>query len=608
MVRDKGNIKVSDFVIDFLSQKGIRDVFMLSGGGAMHLIDSLGRHPDVNYICNHHEQASSMSAEAYWRVSGIPGVALVTTGPAGTNAITGVMCSWTDSVPMLILSGQAKSTALVGDTGLRQLGVHEANITKIVDSITKYSVTIMDAGEVEYHLEKALFLCRSGRPGPVWIDIPLDVQGAIINPNENRKFDPMLEFPDISPKPSSSQISQLKEWILEAKRPVFLAGHGIKLASLEEKFRVFIEKMNIPVALTKNAFDLLEDDHSLLAGQVGIYGQRAGNFAIQNSDLLICLGTRLSSPVTGYEVDLFAREARVVVVEIDEAELEHSLIKIDLPICSDLPNFFDEFDSQTKDVTWKYYNEWCNNILHWREVFPNFTDFMRNCTDYVDPYYFFEVLSESIDSSVSLVWDQGATFYCSTVAFKVKKGQKAFSNGGFTPMGYGLPAAIGACYAGNLADTVCVHGDGGLQLNVQELQTIRHNNLPIKIFIFNNEGYLSIKQTQQAYFDGFLVGSDPSSGVSCPDTVELSKGYGIPAKRIRNAVNIKGKILEVMKTPGPMVIDVMIDPFQSIEPRVSSRQLPDGRMRSNPLEDMSPLLDRDMLKKEMIIPLISDAE
>ena len=608
MRKSKDSIKVSDFVINFLSKKGVKDVFMLSGGGAMHLIDSLGRHPKMNYICNHHEQASSMAAEAYWRISGIPGVALVTTGPAGTNAITGVMCSWTDSIPMFVLSGQAKSTALIADTGLRQLGVHEADITKLVDSITKYAVTVMDPSEIEYHLEKAFFLCKSGRPGPVWIDVPLDIQGVIIDPKKNKKFNPVLEFPDISPKPSSGQISQLKKWILESKRPVFLVGYGIKLASLEEDFRVFIEKMNIPVALTKNAFDFIEDAHPLLAGQVGTYGQRSGNFAIQNSDLLICLGTRLSSPVTGYEADLFARQARVVVVDIDKAELEHSLIKIDLPIYSDLPNFFNEFNSQTEGTTWSVYKEWRKKVSHWREVFPNVTDFMRNRTDYVDPYYFYEVLSENIDASTSLVWDQGATFYCSTVAFKVKKGQKAFSNGGFTPMGYGLPAAIGACYANNLATTICVNGDGGLQLNVQELQTIRHNNLPIKIFIFNNEGYLSIKQTQQAYFDGFLVGSDPSSGVSCPDTIKLSEGYGIPSRRIHNASNIKNDIIEIMKTPGPMVIDLMIDPFQIIEPRVASKQLSDGSMRSNPLEDMSPLLDRDLLEKEMIIPLVSNEE
>lgn len=594
-------IRISDYIIGRIADEGVRHIFMVSGGGGMFLIDSLGHRDDIQFICNHHEQASSMAAEAYWRMTGKPGVALVTTGPAGTNAITGLMCAWTDSIPMLVLSGQVKSNSLIGNTGLRQRGVHEANITHIVSSITKYAVTITDPTEVAYHIEKALFLCRNGRPGPVWIDVPLDIQGAMINPAAFKLFDPVAECLAIVPAPQSVQIDQLMSWLVDAERPVILAGYGIKLAGLEERFRGFADQLGVPVTLTKNAFELLHHDHPLLAGQVGTYGQRSGNFAIQNSDLLICLGTRLCNPVVGYETDLFARGARIVDVDIDPLQLQHALVRIDLPIHAHLAPFLDQLEAALVDKELPNISAWHEKIRHWREIFPNVTTEMRACTKYVDAYYFFEVLSEEMSSDIPMVWDQGATYFCSTVAFKLKQGQRAFSNGGFTPMGYGLPAAIGAGFANDGKPLVCVHGDGGLQMNVQELQTIRHHQLPIKLFVFNNQGYLSIKHTQQAYFDSFLVGSDPSSGVSCPDTVKLAGGYDLPARRIATHDGMREAIREALAYPGPIVIDVVLDPFQKFEPRVTSYRLPDGRMRSNPLEDMSPLIDRDLFRQEMIV-------
>lgn len=599
-------MRLSDYVIERIAQEGVKHVFMVSGGGGMYLIDSLGHNKDIAYICNHHEQASAMSAEGYQRITGNIGVALVTTGPAGTNAITGVLCAWNDSIPLLMLSGQSNSKFLIGVTGLRQRGVHEADITKIVESFTKYAVTVIDEKMIRYHLEKALYLAKNGRPGPVWIDIPIDIQSKMIDPGTLVAFDPDFEFSKSDNFQEIKEISVVAELFNHAVRPVILAGYGLRLADLQKDFLGFIEKHRIPVVTTKNALDLVHDDHELLAGRIGINGQRAGNFAVQNSDLVLVLGSRLSFPTVGYATDYFAREAKIIVVDIDNTQLQCPTVNADLLINADLKKFLPQLDVALDNTLMQDLSPWIERCHHWRENYPVVLSQWKEQNDYVNPYYFFEVLSEELTAQDVLVTDQGATFYCSTVAFKVKKDQRAFTNGGFSPMGYGLPAAIGACFAHDKQRVVCAHGDGGLEMNIQELQTVVYYKLPVKLFVFNNQGYLSIKHTQKAYFDGFFVGSDADSGVTCPDSLKIADAYGIPSVRITNHQDMRSKIREVLETEGPVMVDLVLDPMQPFVPKVASERKPDGRMVSKPLEDMYPFIERDEFFSNMIVKPLSE--
>ncbi|MEI7474772.1 MAG: thiamine pyrophosphate-binding protein [bacterium] len=597
-------MRLSDYVIDFIAKQNVKHVFMVSGGGGMFLIDSLGRREDIKYICNHHEQATIMAAEGYQRITENLGVTLTTTGPAATNTLTGVLCAWNDSIPLMVISGQANSKFLIEDTGLRQRGVHEVDIVKMIESVTKYAVTVKDEKTIRYHLEKAAYLAKNGRPGPVWLDIPIDIQSKNIEVEELKGFYPEKEVDNTE----ISELKQIKELLNQAKRPVIIAGHGIKLSGMKDKFIKFIEKYNIPVVTTKIAFDLIHDSHPLLAGRFGTYGQRAGNFAVQNADLVISMGSRLCFSSVGYESNLFAREAKKVVINLDEAYFKYPTINVDLPVKANLKNFIPALNTELEVNFNGDYSKWIDKCHHWREKYPVVTAELKNQKDYVNSYYFFEVLSELMSKDDSVITDQGATFYSYTTAFKLKEGQKAFTNGGFSPMGYGLPAAIGASLAKDIGQTVCVHGDGGLQLNIQELQTMVHYHLPLKLFVFNNNGYLSIKHTQNAYFDGFLVGSDPSSGLSCPDTIKIANAYGLQNLQIFNHDDLREKIKQALELDGPAVIEVMLDPLQAFTPRVASVRKPDGRMVSSPLEDMSPLLPREEFYQEMIVEPVKEIE
>jgi len=601
-------IRLSEYVINFIAKQGVKHIFMVSGGSGMYLIDSLGHNKDVQYVCNHHEQASAMSAEGYQRITGNLGVALVTTGPAGTNAITGVGCSWNDSIPVMFISGQSNSKFLIGNTGLRQHGVHESNITKIVESITKYAVTVTDELKIRYHMEKALYLAKSGRPGPVWVDIPIDIQSKMINPNNLISFNPNEEFHrnTILKHKETPLIKTVVKCLKEAQRPIILAGHGIRLADIQLEFIKFIEKYKIPVVTTKNGFDLIYDDHELLAGRIGINGQRAGNFAVQNADLVLVLGSRLSFPTIGYTTEYFARDAKKIVVDIDDNQLKHSTIKTDLTINLDLKTFLTNINQMMENNYNNDNSKWIDKCHHWRIKYLAVPGGWKHQTMFVDSYYFFEVLSEEMNSDDILITDQGVTFYASTVAFKLKQHQRVFTNGGFSPMGYGLPSAIGACFANNNKRIICAHGDGGLEMNIQELQTIVHYKLPIKLFVFNNEGYLSIKNTQTTYFDGFFVGSEPNSGVSCPDFTKIASAYGIPSIKIKNHLNIRDMIKQAINSEGPLIIEIISDPMEAFLPKVVSEKKPDGTMISKPLEDMYPFLNRKEFNEEMIVKPVGD--
>jgi acetolactate synthase-1/2/3 large subunit len=593
--------RLSDYVIDFIAKQGVKHIFMVSGGGGMFLIDSLGRRKDIDYVCNHHEQASTIAAESYQRVSENLGVSLVTTGPASTNAVTGVLCAWNDSLPLLVLSGQANSNFLIGDTGLRQRGNHEVNITKIVESVTKYAVIIKDEKQIRYHLEKAIYLARNGRPGPVWIDVPLDIQGKMIDIDSLEGFDPAKEFDEKTRDITPSVIETTKSWLKAAKRPIFLAGNGIRLSKSVNDFLHLANKLNIPIVITKNFYDVLPEDFSLLMGMSGTYGKRSANLSIQNSDLVIVLGSRLCFSTVGYATQNFAREAKKIVVDIDDKQLTYSHIKIDLAINGNVNSFIKDLDKSIGDDFNIDYSDWLKKCQHWKMKYPVVTDDIKKENKYINSNFFFEVLSEELGNKDILVCDQGSTFYSFTVAFKVKQGQRAFTNGGFSALGYGLPASIGACFANDKKRVICVSGDGGLQFNIQELQTIVHHNLPIKLFVFNNEGYGSIKNTQMNYFNGFFVGSDPSSGLTCPDTARVANAYGIKYLKAKNHATLRKAIRKSLELEGPVIIEIFADPMQLITPRVASERKPDGRMVSKPLEDMFPLLDRNEFYSEMII-------
>lgn len=598
-------IRLSDYVIDAIAKQAVKHIFMVSGGGGMFLIDSLGRREDIKYVCNHHEQAAAISAEGYQRVTGNLGVALVTTGPASTNAITGLLCSWNDSIPVLIISGQANSNFLIGDTGLRQRGTHEVDIVSLVKSASKYAVTVTDAKTIRYHLEKALWLARNGRPGPVWLDIPVNIQSTPINPDELIAFSPEKENLLVKPKIDDDQMTQIAALLKISKRPIIIAGYGIRLGRAEQDFLSFIEKYKIPVVTTKNGFDLIYDSHELLAGRVGTYGQRAGNFAVQNSDLVLTLGARLPFATVGYQTELFAREAKKIIIDIDPIQLKYSTIKADLKVLADSKDFIARLDLALNGTKLDV-NAWLEKCAHWRKKYPAILPEWEKQKKYVNSYYFYQILSEVLSEDDIVVTDQGASFYSPTVAYKIKKGQRLFTNGGFSPMGYGLPAAIGACFANNEKRIICVSGDGGLELNIQELQTIAHYKLPVKLFVFNNQGYLSIKHTQTAYFEGFFVGCDASSGVSIPNIHKIATAYDIPWVGIENQNNLAEQIKQAVEKEGPIIIEVIMDPMQAFLPRVSSEKRADGSMVSKPLEDMWPFLDREEFKKEMIVKPVEE--
>ena len=580
-------MNVSDYIIDRLAQEGVEKIFMVSGGGGMYLIEALGNHPMVQHISNHHEQASVMAAEGYQRVTRNLGVALVTTGPAATNTLTGIGCAWNDSIPLMILAGQAKSSTLIGDTGMRQRGTHEVNIIPIVSPITKYAVTISKKEDARYHFEKALYLCKNGRPGPVFLNIPLDIQSAEINPDELRGYEPeTMEY--------DNKLDSIIELLQKARRPVIIAGYGIKLSKTEEYLIEISQKYSIPIVTPKNGFDTVWEDYPLLAGRIGVNGQRAGNLAVQNSDLVLALGARLPLVTVGYETELFAPKAKKILVDCDEAQLEHSWINLDLKVKSDLKEFMPAFKEKLEQVEFSYdCSKWVNKIKDYRLKYPTVTEETIKKQKYVDSYYFFERLSHYMDADDVLVTDQGATFYSITTAFKVKKGQLAFTNGGFSPMGYGLPASIGCCFGKNVKRVVSVNGDGGLQMNLQELQTIIHNKLNLKLFVFNNEGYLSIKHTQTNFFNGHFVGSDPQSGLSCPDMIKIAEAYGYKTFKINNHKETDDIVYKALNTSGPVLVEVIVDPMQPYYPKVTSVKLPDGSFKSQPLDNMWPFLSEE---------------
>ena len=599
-------MRVAEYIAKSLAAHGVNHVFMLTGGGAMFLNDAIGNQPGIQTVFCHHEQACAMAAEAYARVANTPGVLCVTTGPGGINALNGVFGAWIDSIPMLVISGQVKRETLLatyGIPGLRQIGDQEADIVSMVKGITKYALLVEDASTIRYHLEKAWQLASSGRPGPCWLDIPIDIQSSQVEPDGLMSYDQAEDAKAYADQDLAEICKDVLARLQAAERPVILAGKGIRLGNAMDEFEKAIRSLGIPVVPGWTALDLVPSDDPLFCGRPGDLGTRPGNFTVQNSDVLLVLGDRLGLRQVSYNWGAFARHAFKIQVDIDAAEFMKPTVKIDLPIHTNVKPFLAElirsigqvgFDRQ-KHAGWL---EWCRRRL---ERYPAVLPHHRQPKDdRANPYYFVEQLFSYLIPNDIIVCGNGTANVVTFQAARLQKGQRLIANSGDASMGYDLPAAIGATFARPGGRVICLAGDGSLQLNLQELQTLFHHNLPVKLFVLNNNGYLSIRLSQANMFKR-LTGESAQSGVSFPDIVKVAEAYNIPAMRIGFQELDKG-IQETLGMPGPVVCDVLLDPDQPFEPRVSSRQLPDGRIVSSALEDMYQFLDRQELAQNMLVP------
>jgi acetolactate synthase-1/2/3 large subunit len=598
-------IRVADFIANFISDVlKVKDVFMVSGGGIMYLTDALYQNEKINVICSHHEQTSSMALEAYSRGTENFGVGFFTSGPGTTNSVTGLVGAWQDSVPCLFISGQTKRNETIYNSnikGLRQYGVQEVNITPIIESITKYAVLLNKPEDVKYELEKMVYIAKSGRQGPVWLDVPLDVQGALIEPSNLRSFSP-TEIERIKTEPTNEELEQFEKLLRKSKRPVIIAGQGIRIAKALDIFKEFVEKFNIPVVTTFLGIDVLSSNHFLNIGRIGIKGTRAGNFAMQNSDLLICIGSSLPVGVIGYEYKLFAREARKVVIDIDRTAHLKKTINIDLYINAHAKDFL---DSVKEYGVINFDESWVPTCIKWKKRYPVCLNEYANLKEKINIYYFVEKLSKILNDDDIIVSDAGSAYYAVAQGIKIKEKQRYITSGALATMGYMLPAAIGLSVA-TKKRVIGITGDGSFQLNIQELQTLVHYRLPVKLFVLNNEGYLSIRTTQEKFFEKRFIGEGPASGVSFPDIQKIANAYDIKFLRASKNDELVEIINMALEYDGPLICEIMTPIDQSIIPTVSSVKKEDGTMVSKPLEDMYPFLDREEFFSNMIVKPLNE--
>jgi acetolactate synthase-1/2/3 large subunit len=594
------SVRLSDYVIEYIGQQGVKHIFLVAGGGAMHLNDALVQSKDVSYVPNHHEQASTIAAEAYARVNGKLGAAMLTTGPGTTNGVTGVAGAWIESSPLIVISGQVKRSDLLTGSGLRQKGVCEVDIVSIVSPITKYAVVITDPQTIRFHLEKAIHLATTGRRGPVWIDIPLDVQAAMIEPEKQEGYAAPVQ--DISHL--DAQVKAIYELIAAAERPVLLAGHGTRLAGAAESFKELYNLLQIPVVTTWNASDLIPWGHELHVGRPGTIAQRPGCFAVQNSDLLITIGARLDNIVTAYNPAKFARAAKKVVVDVDQNELNKFKMKIEQAVCADASDFINKMLLHKNLLKKVDRSEWLSKCAEWKRKYPPGDGKPMPPSGPISIYHFTDVLSAEIPEDTLIVTGSaGAAVEIFYSTFKHKKGQRTFLTSGLGSMGYGFPAMTGASLAYGERPFVGIESDGSLQMNMQELSTIKTFNIPVRIFVMNNHGYASIRTTQRNYFKGRYIGSCPEAKLEMPDTVALAQVMGIPAIRVSDTSELVEKVRHTLAQPGPFLCDVELIADEPVYPRSTAMPQPDGTMLSMPLEDLWPLLPREELRSNMLIPL-----
>lgn len=591
--------RVADYIFSRVAETGVKNVFLLPGGGAMHLVDALGQNPDLQFVPTHHEQAASIAAEAYSRVNETLGVALVTTGPGATNAVTAVAGAWIESVPLLIISGQVKRGDMKADSGVRQMGPQEVDIVSVVKSITKFAVTVEDPQKIGWYMDKAIHEATTGRKGPVWVDVPLDVQGSQVDPASLEK----LNIDSVKLSVAALDLGEIIKRIREAKRPLILAGHGIRLSGAAKDFQQLYQQLNIPVLTTWNSLDLIPYEDRLCAGRPGSVALRPANFAAQNCDLLISIGARLDNVVTAHNPANFARYADKVIVDIDASELKKHALPNATHIEADARDFIAELLRQSADVRADC-EDWLDTLADWKQRYPRCDGEVFPESGPISHYHFLDRLSAyAPEDELIITGSSGLAVEVFYSTFVNKPGQRVFLTSGLGAMGYGLPATIGGCLAAERKPVLSMEGDGSLQLNLQELSTLKAQNLPIRMFVVNNSGYASIRNTQRNYFDGRYVATGEEAGLIIPDIVKVAEAMGIEALRITDANELDDKIAYVINHPGPIICDVTIIKDEALWPKVSAIPQADGSIISMPLEDMSPLLSLETLENEMLTPL-----
>jgi acetolactate synthase-1/2/3 large subunit len=600
-------MRVADYIIQAIADQGVKDVFFLPGGGSMHLNNALLKNENVRGISMLHEQGAAIAAEGYARTSGKFGVCMVTSGPGATNSITGVAGAWFESTPIIVISGQVKRADLKGTSGLRQLGTQELDIVKVVDSLTKHAVCLTDPFRVRYEIEKALYIMRTGRPGPVWIDVPMDVQATDINPQEQEGFEPALSDLALGDAVSQSAAAQrVAEMLARSQRPVLLVGNGIHCSGAENELRQLVDQLHIPTQTTWIGADLLEHENPLYFGRPGTVAGRGANFTIQNADLVLAIGCRMDFSITGFNRKHFARGADIVVVDIDIAELDKLGDMPDLRVVSDAKEFIIQLSNTVAMRTQPRYEDWIARCTIWKQKYPVVLPSFHETTGYANTYVFTEILcDELVGTDMLIPGSSGASIDTFWLSAKLKKGQRAVATGGLGAMGYGLPAAIGGCIGSGGRRTISVDGDGGFMLNVQELEVAKRLNLPIKFFVLNNNGYASIRASQTGYFKE-TIGCDSGSGLTLPDIGKLAQAFGIASFRIVDQQDLRASIREVLACDGPVICEVMVQPDQTIGPRIISKLGKNGAMVSSPLEELFPFLDREEFRSNMLIPLVEE--
>ena len=599
--------RVADYIADAIAAMGVKEVFLLPGGGSMYLNDAVGKHPKINVVACLHEQAAAISAEAYGRIhlSGI-GVVMVTTGPGATNALTAVAGAWIESVPMMVISGQVKRADMLHGAPLRQRGPQEVDIISMIKGITKYAKTIEKVEDIRQEFEKAFYLAREGRGGPVWLDIPLDIQARPVDSSSLFGY----VVPAAADKFSNYEcnieesVSVMIELLKQAERPLILAGHGVRLSGGEKLFRAIVERMDVPVVTTWNALDLLPYDYPLYVGRPGVVALRAPNFAVQNCDLLISIGSRLDNIITAYNPSGFARGAKKVIVDVDRHEIEKLDMNIALSIVGNAKTFLEAWLGTSPVVT-PDWSDWKARCADWKQRYPVNNGEPFAASGPISHYQLMDSLSDAIpENTLVSTGSSGLAVEAFYTVFRNKPGQRVFLTSGLGAMGYGLAASIGSCFANECKPMVAVESDGSLQLNIQELATLRAFDLPICLIIMNNNGYASIRNTQRNYFKGRFVGTGPEAGLLLPDLEKVAATYDLPFLRITDAAELKSKLQQALSQPRPLLVDVRLTPDEALAPKVSALPQADGSMLSMPLEDMSPLLPLETLKAEMLVELL----
>lgn len=609
-------IRLADYVANFLVEHGVKDCFSVVGGGAMYLNDALGHNPNLHVTYNHHEQACAIAAEAYARLENKIAAVCVTTGPGGTNALTGVVGGWLDSIPMFIISGQVRydTTARYAEKfldglHLRAMGDQEYDIVKSVEHMTKYAVMVENPSDIRYILEKAWHLATTGRPGPVWIDIPVNYQGGYIDTDELRGHNPVEDDALLPPPIDNATIDLIINKIKSAKRPVLHAGYGIRLSGGYQQFREVINKLNIPIVTYWNAVDLIEDDNPLYCGRAGNMGDRPGNWAIQNADLILAVGTRISIRQVGYNWKTWARGAEVIMVDIDRAEMKKPTLHVEMPVWADAKDFLTKLNERIGNKRIFEGNDWLNVCHNWKVNYPVVqARQLDDNNEKVNVYAFVKFLSSKLPENSLTAVSNGACCVVGNQTYVIQKGSRMANNSAIASMGYGLPAAIGTCIGGGRRTTICLEGDGSIMMNLQELQTIITNKLPIKIFLINNEGYHSIRITQTNLFkEHSKVGIGPESkDLSFPQFEKIAKAFGYKYLSAHNNKEMREVVDEALNTEGAIFCEMFTDTSQVWEPKSSTKRLADGTLVSPPLEDLAPFLPREELKKIMVVPLIDE--